>query len=41
LAIKDILLLLVGEPNAAAIAAIDKCMAMAADIGTLGYRSGS
>src|SRR5436189_2180399 len=34
MAIKDILLLLVGEPNAAAIAAIDKCMAMAADIDT-------
>jgi len=31
--IKDILLPLVGEPSAAAIAAIDKCMAVAADIG--------
>ena len=33
MAIKDILLPLVGEPDAAAIAAIDKCMAMAGDIG--------
>ena len=31
--IKDILLPLVGEPSAAAIATIDKCMAMAGDIG--------
>jgi len=31
--IKDILLPLVGEPSAAAIAAIDKCMAVAADVG--------
>jgi nucleotide-binding universal stress UspA family protein len=31
--IKDVLLPLVGEPNAAAIAAIDKCMAVAGDIG--------
>jgi nucleotide-binding universal stress UspA family protein len=31
--IRDILLPLVGEPSAAAIAAIDKCMAMAGDIG--------
>jgi nucleotide-binding universal stress UspA family protein len=31
--IKDILLPLVGEPSAAAIAAIDKCMAVAGDIG--------
>jgi nucleotide-binding universal stress UspA family protein len=33
MSIKDILLPLVGEPSAAAIAAIDKCMAMAGDIG--------
>lgn len=33
MAIKDILLPLVGEPNAAAIAAIDKCMAVASDFG--------
>ena len=33
MAIKDILLPLVGEPDAAAIAAIDKCMAVAGDIG--------
>jgi nucleotide-binding universal stress UspA family protein len=33
MAIKDVLLPLVGEPNAAAIAAIDKCMAAAGDIG--------
>jgi nucleotide-binding universal stress UspA family protein len=33
MAIKDILLPLVGEPNAAAVAAIDKCMAMAGHIG--------
>ncbi len=33
MAIKDILLPLVGEPNAAAIAAIDKCIAMAGNIG--------
>jgi hypothetical protein len=33
MAIKDILLPLVGEPSAAAIAAIDKCMAAAANIG--------
>jgi hypothetical protein len=33
MAIKDILLPLVGEPNAAAIAAIDKCVALAGDIG--------
>src|SRR6202035_4456555 len=32
-AIKDILLPLVGEPDAAAIAAIDKCAAVAGDIG--------
>ena len=31
--IKDILLPLVGEPDAAAIAAIDKCAAVAGDIG--------
>jgi nucleotide-binding universal stress UspA family protein len=31
--IKDVLLPLVGEPTAGAIAAIDKCMAMASDIG--------
>ena len=31
--IKDVLLPLVGEPDAAAIAAIDKCMAVAGDIG--------
>jgi nucleotide-binding universal stress UspA family protein len=31
--IRDILLPLVGEPSAAAIAAIDKCMSMAGDIG--------
>lgn len=31
--IRDILLPLVGEPSAAAIATIDKCMAMAGDIG--------
>ena len=33
MAIKDILLPLVGEPNAAAVAAIDKCMAVAGDFG--------
>jgi nucleotide-binding universal stress UspA family protein len=33
MAIKDVLLPLVGEPSAAAIAAIDKCMALAGDIG--------
>lgn len=33
MAIKDILLPLVGEPNAAAITAIDKCMAVAGDFG--------
>jgi nucleotide-binding universal stress UspA family protein len=33
MAIKDILLPLVGEPSAAAIAAIDKCVAVAGDIG--------
>jgi nucleotide-binding universal stress UspA family protein len=33
MAIKDILLPLVGEPDAAAIAAIDKCMAVAGDYG--------
>jgi nucleotide-binding universal stress UspA family protein len=33
MAIKDVLLPLVGEPGAAAIAAIDKCMALAGDIG--------
>jgi nucleotide-binding universal stress UspA family protein len=33
MAIKEVLLLLVGEPSAAAIAVIDKCMAMAGDIG--------
>lgn len=33
MAIKDILLPLVGEPNAAAIAAIDKCMAVAGGFG--------
>ena len=32
--IKDVLLPLVGDPDAAAIAAIDKCMAVAGDIGT-------
>jgi nucleotide-binding universal stress UspA family protein len=33
MAIKDVLLPLVGEPGAAAIAAIDKCMAVAGNIG--------
>jgi len=33
MAFKEILLPLVGEPSAAAIAAIDKCMAMAGNIG--------
>ena len=33
MAIKDVLLPLVGEPRAAAIAAIDKCMAVAGNIG--------
>jgi nucleotide-binding universal stress UspA family protein len=33
MAIKDILLPLVGEPGAAALAAIDKCMAVAGDLG--------
>jgi nucleotide-binding universal stress UspA family protein len=33
MAIKDIFLPLVGEPNAAAIAAIDKCIAVAGDFG--------
>jgi nucleotide-binding universal stress UspA family protein len=33
MAIKDILLPLVGEPNAAAITAIDKCVAVAGDFG--------
>ncbi len=33
MAIKDILLPLVGEPTPAAVAAIEKCVAMAADIG--------
>src|SRR5258707_15188107 len=33
MAIKDILLPLVGEPSAAAIAAIDKCVAVVGDIG--------
>ena len=33
MAIKDVLLPLVGEPRAAAIAAIDKCMAVAGDMG--------
>jgi len=33
MAIKDIFLPLVGEPDAAAIAAIDKCVAVAADLG--------
>ncbi len=33
MAIKDILLPLVGEPSSAAIAAIDKCMAVAGDFG--------
>jgi nucleotide-binding universal stress UspA family protein len=33
MAIKDIFLPLVGEPNAAAIAAIDKCVAIAGDLG--------
>ena len=33
MAIKDIFLPLVGEPDAAAIAAIDKCMAVAGDLG--------
>ncbi len=33
MAIKDILLPLVGEPNAAAVAAIDKCVAVAGDFG--------
>src|SRR3984893_1104790 len=31
--IKDILLPLVGEPSAAAVAAIDKCVAVAGDVG--------
>jgi nucleotide-binding universal stress UspA family protein len=34
MAIKDVLLPLVGDPDAAAIAAIDKCMAVAGDMGT-------
>ena len=38
--IKDILLPLVGEPGAAAIAAIEKCTAVAGAIGALGYRNG-
>ena len=33
MAIKDIFLPLVGEPDAAAITAIDKCVAVAADLG--------
>src|SRR5258708_34578563 len=33
MAIKDILLPVVGEPSAGAIAAIDKCMAVAGDMG--------
>jgi nucleotide-binding universal stress UspA family protein len=33
MAIKDIFLPLVGEPDAAAIAAIDKCVAVAGDLG--------
>ena len=33
MAIRDIFLPLVGEPNAAAIATIDKCMAVASDLG--------
>jgi nucleotide-binding universal stress UspA family protein len=35
MAIKDIFLPLVGEPDAAAIAAIDKCMAVASDLGAM------
>jgi nucleotide-binding universal stress UspA family protein len=35
MAIKDIFLPLVGEPDAAAIAAIDKCMAVAGDLGAM------
>lgn len=37
MAIKDILLPLVGEPRAAAIAAIDKCVAVAEDLGARVY----
>lgn len=33
MAIKDILLPLVGDPSTVAIAAIDKCMAVVSDIG--------
>src|ERR1700739_1843530 len=33
MAIKDIFLPLVGEPDAAAVAAIDKCVAVAGDLG--------
>ncbi len=33
MAIKDVFLPLVGEPDAAAIAAIDKCVAVAGDLG--------
>jgi DNA-directed RNA polymerase specialized sigma24 family protein len=36
MAIKDIFLPLVGEPDAAAIAAIDKCVAVAGDLGAQG-----
>ena len=34
MAIRDIFLPLVGEPDAATIAAIDKCVAVAGDLGT-------
>jgi hypothetical protein len=33
MAIKDIFLPLVGEPDAATVAAIDKCVALASDLG--------
>ena len=33
MAIKDIFLPLLGEPDAAAIAAIDKCVAVSGDLG--------
>lgn len=36
MAIKDVLLPLVGEPTAATVAAIDKCVAVAGDIGAKG-----
>ena len=40
MAIKDILLPLVGEPDAAAIAAIDKCMAVGRRFRRPGHRNG-